>query len=249
MNGKLIVLSVIATVLVLLLAAGCSSLERKLLFYPSHRPADGKLAPWTRNGEVIGFTRIVDSPQNVWLLLHGNGGQAADRAYALPSFSAGDSVYILEYPGYGTRVGVPSRKAFDQAAKEAYLFLRETYPRLPVCVAGESIGSGPASSLAGLAHPPDKLVLIVPFDRLSLVAKDHLPSLLVGLILTDDWNNVAALSAYKGPVEIFGAENDTIIPVTHAKALAAALPAAKFHLIEGGHNEWSQPGRVKIRNP
>jgi len=169
--------------------------------------------------------------------------------YAVPSFSDEDSVFILEYPGYGSREGVPSKEAFYRAAKEAYLLLRETYPHTPVCVAGESIGTGPASSLSSLSQPPDKLVLIVPFDKLSLVAKDQFPSFLVDLILKDDWDNVEALSRHIGPVDIFGAEADTIIPVGHAKALAAVIPRAKMEIIGGGHNDWSYQGRVTIRNP
>jgi len=118
-----------------------------------------------------------------------------------------------------------------------------------VCVASESIGSGPASSLVGLSQPPDKFVLIVPFDKLSSVAENHFPSFLVRLILKDNWDNVASLSNYKGPVEIFGAESDTIIPVKHAKALAAAIPGSRLTIINGGHNDWAEKGRVKIRNP
>jgi pimeloyl-ACP methyl ester carboxylesterase len=182
-------------------------------------------------------------------MLPGNGGQASDRAYAIPSFSPTDSVFILEYPGYGSRAGVPSRQSFNRAAEDAYFLLRNAFPKTPVCVVGESIGTGPAASLARLSPPPSKFVLIVPFDELSLVGKDHLPSFVVDLILTDNWDNVAALRGYKGPIDIFGAESDTVIPVKHAKALAAALPSSRFILIPGGHNDWSQPGRVRITNP
>jgi pimeloyl-ACP methyl ester carboxylesterase len=237
------------TVAVLFLATGCSSIERRLLFYPSHRPANGALTPWTADGKIVGFSRKVESPGTVWLMLPGNGGQASDRAYAIPSFRTTDSVFILEYPGYGERVGVPSRESFNRAAKDAYFLLRSAFPKTPVCVVGESIGTGAAASLARLSPPPDKVVLIVPFDELSLVGKDHLPSFVVDLILKDDWDNLAALKGYKGPIDIFGAESDTVIPVKHARALAAALPSSKFTLIPGGHNDWSQPGRVRITNP
>jgi fermentation-respiration switch protein FrsA (DUF1100 family) len=246
---KSIATSMLLVALILFGTVGCSSIERELLFHPTHRPHNNSLTPWIKNGEIIGYSRKIESPKNIWLMLHGNAGQASDRLYAVPSFSTEDSVFILEYPGYENREGAPSKEAFNRAAKEAYLFLRETYPHIPVCVAGESIGTGPASSLSSLSQPPDKLVLIVPFDKLSLVAKDHFPSFLVDLMLKDNWDNVEALSNYKGPVDIFGAEADTIIPVGHAKALAAAIPRAKMEIVDGGHNDWSYQGRVRIRNP
>jgi len=232
-----------------MLTAACSSIERSLLFYPTHDPDTSGLSPWIHDSALIGFSRTVASPRNVWLMLQGNAGQASDRAYAMPSFSAEDSVFVLEYPGYGNRKGVPSRVAFNQAAGDAYVFLRASNPNVPVCVVGESIGSGPASFLAGLSPQPDKLVLVVPFDRLSLVARDHFPAFLVSLILRDDWDNIEALANYKGPVEIYGAKADSIIPASHAKALAGAIHSSKFILIDGGHNDWSYPGRVRIRNP
>jgi len=207
------------------------------------------LAPWLHQSRLIGFCRAVDSPKNIWLMLHGNGGQAADRVYALPAFSNRDSVFILEYPGYGSREGSPSMPSFNAAAKEAYEALRAQYPNTPVCVVGESIGSGPACALAGSARPPDKLVLIVPFDTLANVASDHYPFLPAKLILRDNWNNLSALRHYEGPLEIYGARDDQVIPISHAKALAESRTNAVFHEIDGGHNDWSRDARVMIRNP
>jgi pimeloyl-ACP methyl ester carboxylesterase len=222
--------------------------QRKMLYFPSHRPETNGLAPWTIDGRLVGYARHVENPWNVWLFIHGNAGQAADRTYALPSFSAYDSVFILEYPGYGSRPGSPGKASFDAAAAEAYRWLRKAYPNIPVCVVGESIGSGPASSLARLDRKPDKIVLIVPFDNLASVAKDHMPLIPAGLILLDRWDNVEALRGYGGKVEIYGASDDRIIPVRHATNLAKSLPNAVFHEIPGGHNDWSLRGMVQIRN-
>jgi pimeloyl-ACP methyl ester carboxylesterase len=236
-----------ALLIVSLVMAGCGAIQRKALFFPTHEARDNGLAHWTDGGVALGFAREVPDPQNVWLLLHGNGGQAADRAYALPAFSERDSVYIMEYPGYGMRPGKPSRRAFDEAARQAYAALRARFTRTPVCVAAESIGSGPASMLSREAQPPDHIVLIVPFDDLKSVARDHV-SVPVGMLLAGTWDNGAALTGYDGPLEIFGAERDEVIPVRHAQALAARVPQARFHLIHGGHNEWSLNAKVKIRN-
>lgn len=236
----------------LLLVMGCTHLARSMLFHPTHREPTGSLkALFTIEGDpdtLVGYVRPAQSPQTVWLMLHGNAGQAEDRTYALPCFPSDDLVLIMEYPGYGVRPGTPSRAALNQAAVGAYAMLRNAYPDKPVCVVGESIGSGPTCHLATLARPPDKIVLIVPFDRLSAVARDHVGSLFSGLISADDWDNVAALSGYRGPVDIFAAANDTVIPATHAQALAATTSSAKFQIIPGGHNEWSRDNKVRIAN-
>lgn len=183
------------------------------------------------------------------MMLHGNAGQASDRIYTLPHFAPEDAVYFLEYPGYGDRTGRPSVASLDDAAVSAYSLLRRTYPGVPIGIVGESIGSGPACRLSVEVPPPDKIILVVPFDRLSAVAADHFPRLAVRLLLTEDWDNIAALAHYHGPVEIFGAKDDNVIPIRHARALAASVPGAAFHEISGGHNDWSASSDVLFRFP
>ena len=115
-----------------------------------------------------------------------------------------------------------------------------------MCVLGESIGSGPACALALEKPGPDKIVLVVPFDSLANVASRHFFFLPVRLMLRDAWNNVESLSHYTGSVEIFGAKEDTIIPIDHARALARQISTAQFIPISGGHNGWSESNQVKI---
>lgn len=233
----------------LFLLGGCAAVQRKFLFFPTHHDRTNGLTEWENHGQRIGFQRAVAAPENVWLLLHGNGGQAADRVYALPCFSPRDAVFILEYPGYGLRPGVPSKAAFETATDEAYQNLRRMFPNTPVGVVGESLGSGPASLLAKQPRPPDKIVLVVPFDHLARVAARHVALLPVGLILGPTWNNVEALKGYRGPVEIYGATSDTVIPIEHARALAMGVPGAKLREIAGAHNDWAQSGTVQFRIP
>jgi pimeloyl-ACP methyl ester carboxylesterase len=228
---------------------GGQALVRRMMFAPTHHAQDNGLVHWMHDNRQIGFARGVDDPQSVWLLLHGNGGQAADRTYTLHAFSERDAVFILEYPGYGQRPGKLSRSSFDAAAKEAYEVLRAKFAGKPVCVAAESLGGGPASTLARLPNPPDKFVFIVPFDDVKSLARELVGWLPTDLLLAGSWDNVESMAGFRGPVEIFGAERDGIIPVHHARRLAASLPQAKFHLIPGGHNDWSQQPQVRIRNP
>ena len=135
----------------------------------------------------------------------------------------------------------------NQAASEAYRLLRSRNPNTPVCVLGESIGSGPACALAREKIAPDKIVLVVPFDTLANVGAKHFPFLPVRLLVRDNWDNVESLRRYAGPVEIFGARHDTIIPIGHARALARQIPGAQFIEIPGGHNDWAEQEQVKIK--
>ena len=241
-------LAITLAILVVSCALGCQAIQRKVLFYPSHHSNDNGFAHWVHAGKTIGFAREVADPKNVWLMLHGNGGQAADRSYAMYAFDPADSVYILEYPGYGQREGKPSRRAFDAAAREGYADLRSRFPGKPLCIAGESLGSGPASMLSREKPAPDKIVLVVPFDRIVDVGHDKVRWLPLSLILMGTWDNIDALEGYTGPVEIFGAERDEVIDVRHARALAASVPQAKFHLIPGGHG-WANGRDVAFRCP
>ena len=226
--------------------------QRQLIYFPTHEDSAGmakalSLNPWLLQGEVIGYARQVPMPKRIWLMLHGNGGQAIDRAYALPSFSADDSVFILEYPGYGGRPGSPSKDAFNTAAKAGYEQLRQIYPHLEVNLLAESLGSGVACYLATLPRPPDRIALVVPFDQLTALTQEKFRFLPIGLMLFDRWNNSEALAVYPGRVDIYGATDDIIIPIHHAKSLADAVKGSRFHAIPGGHNEWSQRSYVDLR--
>ena len=67
-------------------AVGCQSIQRKVLFFPSHNAGDNGFRRWVHDGRIIGVAREVADPKNIWLMLHGNGGQAADRTYAMFAF-------------------------------------------------------------------------------------------------------------------------------------------------------------------
>jgi surfactin synthase thioesterase subunit len=178
-------------------------------------------------------------------MAHGNGGQAEQRSYMLSCLPPTASLYVVEYPGYGLRAGTPSAESLNAAVAEAYAVLLARFPHQPIGVIGESLGSGPASLLARSTVPPRKIVLIVPFDNLASVAAEHVPLLPARWLLKDRWDNVSALRGFHGPIDVYGAKYDTIIPVRHAERLAERV-GAKFTLMLCGHNDWSSAGVVHL---
>lgn len=226
--------------------AAHAMLEGSFLYFPTHVPNRSQLSEWRIDGQLVGYGRMVAAPRQVWLILHGNAGQAANRQYIVDQLPADTCAFVLEYPGYGLRPGTPTMASINAAATEAYAHLRTQYPGLPIGVLGESLGSGAASFLCTLPNPPDRLVLMVPYDNLLSVAKEHIVFLPVGLLMRDKWDNVQALAAYRGPVDIFGATYDNVIPVAHARNLAKSVPQARYVELPCGHNEWSSSSRTRI---
>lgn len=235
-----LVIGIYATLMVVM-----AVFQRSLLYFPSHKTDGGLLKAWVVNGESYGCKQTTESPKAVWLICHGNTGQASSHGYILRCIPLADSAYILEYPGYGNRVGSPRMETLNEAAETAYSLLRKQYPGIPVNVLGESLGSGPASHLATLPEPPDRIVLVVPFDSLASAAQSHYWYLPAYFLVRDRWNNIDALRRYRGPIDIYAAADDNTIPPAHAKNLASWLPQAQFRILSGGHNDWSERiGRI-----
>ena len=237
-----IFISAVKIYLLVCIIVSCT--QRRLLFFPSHADqsqtaAGYKLHKWIIDGEYSGYYRPAEKPKRVWLFLHGNAGQASDRGYALPCFAESDSVYILEYPGYGQRPGSPSKESFNRAARAAYNELLKRFPESGVSVIGESLGSGPAAALAKEPKPPNRIVLAVPFDRLKDVAQNKFFFLPIGVIMLDRWDNIESLRDYKGRLDIYGAKFDKVIPAQHARKLADSVKGSNYHEIPSDHNEWS----------
>jgi alpha-beta hydrolase superfamily lysophospholipase len=224
-------------------------LESSFLYFPTHTPNQSQLGEWRIAGKLVGYSRTVTAPRSIWLITHGNAGQASDRQYIVDRLPANSCAYVLEYPGYGSRPGKPSMASINTAVREAYETLRALHPGIPLGSFGESLGSGPASFLCSLPNPPDRLVLVVPYDNLLSVAKQHMTYLPVTLLMRDKWDNVKSLAAYKGPVDIFAAQRDTVIPAEHARNLAKSIPQARYIELPGGHNEWSLSNLVQISEP
>lgn len=220
--------------------------QRWLLYFPNRDERFTALRPWLLEGRLIGFARPVERPRAVWLMLHGNGGQAASRDYVLGRVAPDEAFYVLEYPGYGKRPGDTSRDTIHAAASEAWAHLHALYPDVPLCLLGESLGSGPACWLAGGDRPPAKLILAVPFDRLADVAAEHYWMLPVRWLLRDDWRNSEALARFSGPVHIYAAEQDSTVPNHHARRLAEKLPRCRLTLLPCTHNDWAAQPQVRI---
>ncbi|MCE9609180.1 MAG: alpha/beta hydrolase [Chthoniobacter sp.] len=234
-----------------LLVTGC---QNRLLYHPRVSPEPALLReaealgvqPWRDGaGRLIGWREPNSAARARLLCFQGNAGAALDRRGYLQTFNAlGDGksweTFMLEYPGYGARPGPLGREAFLAAGRAAIAELRHGDQR-PLYLCGESIGSGTAAALAG--EFPDGIagvLFVVPFARLVEVANDKMPWLPVRLILRDDFDNIAALAKFHGPVAFVIACNDEVVGAEQGRKLYESYAGSKL-LIELpgiGHNDY-----------
>lgn len=225
--------------------------QRRALYYPTQVPQEDLtllaeqqgMVPWFTDGdELLGWRPLdgVSEGEDILLVFHGNAGFALHRTYLVDGFQRRQSeryfrVFLLEYPGYGSRVGSPSEASFTSAAEAALRQLQIDHPGSRVFLAGESIGSGVASWLAG-QYPAEisGVLLLTAFSSLTDVASHHYPILPVRLLLQDRFESAKALTSYHGPVAILLAGNDAVIP----KELGVAL----YDSYEGPKRLWVQEG-------
>ena len=238
---RLVRIVVLIYVGLLLLLAGC---QRRMIYFPAkasesalrERAAETAWAPWEdTNGQLLGWKDLSTSATvhrpNRLVVFHGNAGFAQHRTYYRNGFGsvagAPWEVYVFEYPGYGARPGSPGEQAFAAAGRQALEALWQADQR-PVFLLGESLGSGVACRLAG--EFPDRvagLVLTTPFTSLAHVAARHYPIFPVRLLLRDHYDNVAALTGYRGPLAILLAGQDEIIPADIGQRLFDAYDGPK----------------------
>ena len=200
-----------------------------------------QLERWTNAaGQPIGMKRLSprQPAQGSVLILYGNGSCTINCAAYVNDLQAVAplDVYILEYPGYADRPGVPNQVTLSLAADNALGMIPTNQP---VYLVGESLGSGVAAHLA--ATFPNRvagLLLLSPFNRLTDVAQYHMPVFPVHLILVDRFPSEDDLQRYHGPVGVMLDGRDQVVPSKYGQRL--------YDSYAGPKRLWEFPGSAHI---
>lgn len=182
------------------------------------------------------------------VFFHGNDEQAWDEANVTAALltARGARVIYPEYAGFDFRAGEhPSHDLVIAQAASLLAQVRHDFPGQPLIVAGNSLGAGIAAQVAASADPA-RVLLFVPWDRMSAVAQERYPFVPVRLLLAadhTDYDSCAGLAPLAARVTIIYAGLDTTIPPHHAVALANCLnlpEIARFFLPQSTHTGWAK---------
>lgn len=175
------------------------------------------------------------------LAFHGNGEDAASSGAYLHFLSdAGYGLLLAEYRGYGGNEGETTKDGIYTDAQAAlnWLNTEQDVPDTHIIALGLSLGSAPASYLAGTRDDLLGAVLIVPFSRMDDLAQSYYPLVpYMSLLLKDNYDNTVYLEESDVPKLIIAAGEDEIVPNRFARDLyeKAAMPKAFVYISDAGH--------------
>jgi fermentation-respiration switch protein FrsA (DUF1100 family) len=182
------------------------------------------------------------APPFTFLMLHGNAGNISHRLDWAKLFRdrLGVNVFLLDYRGYGRSEGEPSEKGtyLDGEATMAALAARDDVDADRIVLAGHSLGSGVATEVA-LQHPPAGLVLESPFASVAEMAKQVIPFLPIGALLSTRYETEKKIGKITCPVLVMHGEYDEVIPFEQGVRVYDAAPEPKtfFRIRGAGHND------------
>lgn len=173
------------------------------------------------------------------LLFHGNGENVTFDAGWLDALrNLNIAVAAVDYPGYGLSEGSPTEESLVESgvAALAALRARSEIDKNKIVLLGSSIGTGVAVAVAAREKTAG-VILQSPFDSLANVAMAHYP-IFPRFLLRTTFDSLSRIVNVTSPILILHGDRDSIIPIAHGRALAAAGKTVRaFQTVDGaGHN-------------
>lgn len=186
--------------------------------------------------EVIYWHVAPRQGQPTILCFMGNAGSLPSSAPRLREFALrGFGIAALNYRGAGGAAGHPDQQVLVADALALYDLLGDHRP----VIWGTSLGAALAVQLA-VRRPVRALILETPFARLCETAEHHYPLIPACLVLPDNrWPSIEVIRDVRAPVLVLHGDADRIIPLSHGKALFAAVPVRRQIIVYPGgrHND------------
>lgn len=173
------------------------------------------------DGTVLTGWTIVPANEfaPVYVYFHGNARNLSRRSERFRAMTAeGEGLVAFHYRGYGGSGGVPDEDALHRDAAAIYAETVRRFPRNPVILFGESLGSGVATRLAA-SVPSAALVLDSPFLSMQDRVHNLYPWLPVRMLLQHPFRSDLAMPKVAAPLLVLHGELDRIVPISEGRAL------------------------------
>lgn len=234
-------------------ASVMGTVEHRVLYQPTHDldysrvppdlPLEEVLIQSPDNPKLHAWYCPAKNPRAVVLFAHGNAGNIADRAELIHTWNKqlGVTVLAFDYRGYGRSEGEPTEAGLVDDARVARDWLAERVglSKHNIVLYGRSLGGAVVAELAA-SDGARGLILESTFTSIPDVANWKLPHTRVGDQLETEFNSLARIADYHGPVLIAHGERDMTVPFHHGRALfAAANQPKRFFTVKGARHNWT----------
>lgn len=235
--------------------------QRKLMYVPDTERPDREVYGAT-DAETVALRTADGLDLLAWhwppasagratmVYLHGNAGHIGHRVGKVrPFLAAGHGVLLVEWRGYGRNPGAPTEAGLAADARAALAFLDERgTATADIVLYGESIGSGPAVTLAAERAAEGRavgaVVLEAPFTSAAAVAQAHYPWLPAYWLVRDRHDNLTRIAGIDAPSLIVHGARDRVVPAQLGRALFEAADEPKRIDLrpQAGHNDLYEHG-------
>ncbi|MEM6473247.1 MAG: alpha/beta hydrolase [Planctomycetota bacterium] len=234
------VMAVVYLVIILLL----TFFESRLVFpgaYRRHYEHDttgptawSAASPENRTSIVTGHWIEHPSARHTVIFFHGNGTNATRQIPWGRKLSQvwKANVLLAEYRSFTNSEITPNERNVTEDALAAFDGLCESKKIRPedIIVYGRSLGGGCAAYVAS-RRPVRALAFDRTFDSAVKVAADRFPFVPVRWLMRNQFDSVAWLSEYNGPVVQVHGKSDRVVPFENGKRLHQMIDTPNKHLI------------------
>lgn len=192
----------------------------------------------TRDGEkLFALQRPPADGRPMIIIFHGNASYPESYEFLyIDWIGAGYGIIAPAARGYPRSSGKADGEGMLADALNIYDWAVKSHPGHPIYVVGQSLGTAPAVHLA--AHRPVAgVVLISPFKSMLSLVQGKIPYLPISWLLTSPFRSDLDIPNIKAPILITHGEQDVLVPIASAQALAAlAKTSVQFEVIRNaGH--------------
>jgi fermentation-respiration switch protein FrsA (DUF1100 family) len=226
---------------VLLYLGACAYLyanQRSFLYFPTPEvsSAAAEVILLKSDGETLRIWHAGPESAHAVIYFGGNSEDVSTDIPLLLQALPNQSIYLVNYRGYGGSTGVPTEAGLFKDAIAVFDAVHAKHAN--ISVVGRSLGSGVAIYLATVRNVK-KQVLVTPYDSIENVAKKQFPLFPVSLLLKDKFESTPRARVTTTPTLVILSEKDDIVPRANSNALIAAFPLsiAKVEVVAGAtHN-------------
>jgi len=199
--------------------------------------------PTTADGvKLHGWHIPGPSPDVVWLIFHGNGGNISVRMNQYQEIHRryGGSILAIDYRGYGRSEGLPSEGGFYADALAARMLATELHPGKKIVLFGRSLGGPVAAQLASIAQPA-ALILEAAISSVPDVMRERAAwtrFVPLHFIMQSRFSATKHVANLPVPtLVIHGDSNRTVSPANAERIFGAASDPKQLEIVPGGDHE------------